>query len=369
MRQPLGNVNMTHNDKIALARPPFPWALPRRPARWLTPLLFLLVLFLILYVTEQHSAEVPLHYWYQLIPFTWPRRVETFDFRDTPAEEQCYNGTIARINAPDAPLAIPRIVHFTWGLKGDGVFTLALYLAIRAALLNIQPDEIQLHYSYLDQSNPYFQKLAPNLTLVHHDPNELLALHPRWHVAHLSDVIRLQALNTTGGIYLDSDVYALRPFDAVLRGARDAVLAHEGGNRYGLCNAVVLAKPGSRFVARWLDAYDSFREQDWNYHSVVLPRELADRHPGELCALSPTAFFWPLWTPSHVDYMHRELPAPEAARVQALLRQNGGGLYANQLAYHAWSHNSYDKYVEKLTPETIRTKNTRFNMMVRRFLD
>ena len=85
-------------------------------------------------------------------------------------------------------------------------------------------------------------------------------------------------------------------------------------------------------------------------------------------ALPPTTFFWPLWTPSHVDYMHRELPAHEAAEVGALIERNGGGLYANQLAYHAWSHNSYDKYVEKLTPETIRTKNTRFNMMVRKFL-
>ena len=321
-----------------------------------------------LYITEQHSAEEPLNYWYQLVPFSWPRRVENFDFRDTVDEQRCYNGSILRINADDVPLAIPNIVHFTWGLKGDGVFTLALYLAIRAALLNIRPDEIQLHYSYLDKTNPYFEKLAPNLTLVHHDPDELLALHPQWHVAHLSDVIRLQALNTTGGIYLDSDVYALRPFDDVLSGARDAVLAHEGGNRYGLCNAIVLAKPGSRFIARWLAEYDGFAEQDWNYHSVVLPRKLADRHPDELCALSPTAFFWPLWTPGHVDYMHRRLSASEAAEVEATVQKHGGGLYANQLAYHAWSHNSFDKYVEKLTPEAILTLDTRFNILLRKFL-
>ena len=360
---------MAQRDQYARQRLPVPWSLPRRLARWFLPVFVLLVLICILYMTERHSADVPLRYWYQLVPFSWPRRVENFDFHDTVAEQRCYNGTIRRINAADVPDAIPKIVHFTWGLKGDGVFTLALYLAIRAALLNIQPDEIQLHYSFLDRKNAYFQKLAPKLTLVHHDPDELLALHPQWHVAHLSDVIRLQALNTTGGIYLDSDVYALKPFDDILGGARDAVLGHEGGNRYGLCNAVVLAKPGSRFVGRWLDAYDDFAEQDWNYHSVVLPRKLADDHPDELCALSPTTFFWPLWTAGHVDYMHRELSAEEAKKVETTIRHNEGGLYANQLAYHAWSHNAYEKYVEKLTPEIIRARNTRFNILMRSFLD
>ena len=359
---------MARHDKFA-ARRTAPWSIPRRPLRWLAPVVFLALLVLTLGVTQQRSADLPLSYWYQLLPFTWPSRVENHDFRDTVDEQQCFNGSVSRINFDDAPVGIPRIVHFTWGLKGDGTFNLALYLAIRAALLNIQPDEIQLHYSFLDRTNPYFQRLAPNLTLVHHDPDELLALHPKWHVAHLSDVIRLQALSTTGGIYLDSDVFALRSFDDILRGPRDAVLAHEGGNRYGLCNAVVLAKPGSRFIARWLAAYDGFAEQDWNYHSVVLPRKLADRHPDELCALSPTAFFWPLWTPGHVDYMHRELRDHEAAEVQATIDRNGGGLYDNQLAYHAWSHNSYDKYVERLTREEIRTRNTRFNMILRKFLD
>ena len=361
---------MIKNDSFSPPRPPFPWALPRRrPARWLPAAFFLLFLILVLYAAEQHSDDVPLHYWYQLVPFAWPHRVENFNFRATVEEELCYNGSVERINADGVPSAIPKIVHFTWGLKGEGIFTLALYLAIRAALLNIQPDQVQLHYSYLDRTNPYFQKLEPNITLVHHDPNELHHLHPQWHVAHLADVIRLQALNATGGIYLDSDVYALRPFDKLLGGARDTIMGHEGGNRYGLCNAVVLAKPGSHFISRWLDEYEGFAAQDWNYHSVVLPRQLATSYPDELCTLSPTAFFWPLWTPGHVDYMHRELSAEQAAETEAQIEKNGGGLYENQLAYHAWSHNSFEKYVEGLTPEIIRTRHTRFNILMRRFLD
>ena len=185
----------------------------------------------------------------------------------------------------------------------------------------------------------------------------------------MSDVLRLQVLLSTGGIYFDSDVYALQSFDTILQGARDAVLGHEGGNRYGLCNAIIVAKPKSRFVARWLEEYESFSEQDWNYHSVVLPKKLANQYPDDLCALSPTAFFWPLWTESHVEYMHEELTMEEAGRVEAEVENNGGGLYGNQLAYHAWSHNSFERFVERLTPEIIREENTRFNILMRRFLN
>lgn len=343
----------------------------RRFSRWLPPITFLLfVIFVFWLWATQKANNLPTDRWYQYNPFAWPRRVENFDFHNTLEEQLCFNGSILRINSPDATFTIPRIVHITWGLKGDGTFTLALYLSIKSALVNIRPNQIQVHYTRLDEDNEYFQALKPHLTLVHHDPADMASgVQPNWHVAHMSDVMRLRALYDTGGIYMDSDVYILRSFDALLAGARDVVLGHEGGNRYGLCNALIVAKKGAPFVQRWLEHYDDFTEQDWNYHSVVLPRKLADEHPEELCALSPTTFFWPLWTPSHVDYMHAELDEDQARKVEAEVERNGGGLYANQLAYHAWSQNSYELYVGKLTPEIIRTRDTRFNILVRRFLD
>lgn len=63
----------------------------------------------------------------------------------------------------------------------------------------------------------------------------------------------------------------------------------------GLCNAMVMARPHSRFVQRWYSTYASFDSADWNYHSVVLPGKLAPFFPKEITVLNHTAFFWPLW--------------------------------------------------------------------------
>ena len=37
----------------------------------------------------------------------------------------------------------------------------------------------------------------------------------------------------------------------------------------GLCNAVIIARPGATFLERWLRTYDSFDERQWTAHSVV----------------------------------------------------------------------------------------------------
>ena len=348
----------------------------RRPLKLLLPILLFFSILSLFWSTRRPNSEFPRDKYYQLVPFLWPTRVEKYDLQSQPLERACADGSISRHNAPNVTPDIPRIVHFTWGLKGDGAFTFALYLAIRAAQASIAPSAIKIHYTRLDRENRWFKALESHLTLVYHDPAEYLDAagfgagghRKEWHVAHVADVLRLQILRDEGGIYLDSDAYALQSFDAILRGARDVVMAHEGGNRYGMANAVVVAKKGAPFVERWLKEYESFDEQDWNWHSVVLPKKLAARFPEEVCALSPTAFFWPLWTDSHVEYMHARLSGEEAREVQDRVRGHGGALYAEQLVYHAWSHNSYERFVERLTPEVVREEDTRFNILMRRFL-
>ena len=349
----------------------------KRPARFLQPAAIFTVIVFLLYLSAcRPNEELPRDKLYQYNPFAWQTRVENYNFQTTVSEQQCFNGTIPPNPDSTTLPTIPRVVHFTWGLKGDGAFTFPLYLAIKAALATIQPDEVKIHYTHLDRDNAWFLKLEHNLTLVHHDTDDIISstgLSTRdsmyWHVAHVSDVLRLQVLAAEGGIYLDSDAYALQPFDSILSGARDVVLAHEGGNRYGMANAVIVAKKGARFVQRWLGRYESFNNRNWNYHSVVLPKKLADRYPLEMCALSPTAFFWPLWTDSHVEFMHKRLDADEVLEVENRMRRYGGALFEDQLVYHAWSHQSYDRYMSRLTPEIVLEEDTRFNILMRRFID
>lgn len=63
----------------------------------------------------------------------------------------------------------------------------------------------------------------------------------------------------------------------------------------GLCNAMIMARPHSRFIQRWYNTYSSFQNSDWNFHSVILPGKLAPYFPKEITVLNHTAFFWPLW--------------------------------------------------------------------------
>ncbi|KAK1759603.1 hypothetical protein QBC47DRAFT_111642 [Echria macrotheca] len=280
---------------------------------------------------------------------------------------------------------IPNVVHFIYGLKnpltdpGAGRFDFLNYLAVRSAIVSLKPDAIYLHYTYISEppspdasadpmTNPWVKRLSPHIKLVHHPP----APDNGTQYAHLSDTMRLQFLLEDGGIYFDIDAFALRPFDRILAAPQphDVVLGHEGGNRWGLCNAIIAARANSSFVARWLRSYEHVDfGREWNYHSVLLPKEMAAEHPDEVCALAPDAFFWPTWTWRHIDWMHEPLSRAAAEHWDREIRRHGGSLFENQLAYHAWSQMAWDRYLRHLTPETVRGVDTRFNLLMRRFLE
>ena len=219
----------------------------------------------------------------------------------------------------------------------------------------------------------------------------------------MSDTLRLQILLEEGGIYLDIDVFAFKSFAPLLQsraaaaaaadgqqGQRDTILGYEGGNRWGLCNAVIVAAPNATFIRRWLDTYENvdLEKEAWNYRSVLLPKELAEQQhvfpngddggkgsgkegkQGDICSLPPDAFFWPTWTWRHVEWMHTPLRTKEEKEYwEAQIARNGGGLFENQLAYHAWGQMAWDRHLKWLTPEVIRKRDTRFNLLLRRFLE
>ncbi len=312
-------------------------------------------------------------------PFSYERQVENYDFHPTETELNCLAGTLP-LNAstpnPTKLEPIPKTVHFIWGLKeGKGSharFGFIEYLSIRSAIVSLQPTKTIIHHAALDKSSPWFRKLEKHLTLVHYDPatDPILSKTASWQAAHKADLLRLDILKREGGIYLDLDVLSLRPFDALLSGTRDVVMGHEGGNRAGMANAIIVARPNSAFINRWIDTYSTFSpSSEWNYHSVTLPKQMAKDHPDEICALPPTAFFWPTWTWRHVRYMHEKLDKETARGVEKEIERLKGALVEGQLAYHAWSQMAWGKYLSGLTPDTIRAEDTRFNILMRRFLE
>ncbi|KAI0145073.1 glycosyltransferase family 32 protein [Xylariaceae sp. FL1272] len=323
----------------------------------------------------------------QTRPYSYQYEVQK-EFTPTQEELDCLHGVTPATKSNIDP--IPNHVHFIFGLanpyekRNAGTFDFLAFLAVRSASVGIKAERVFLHYTYLADppspepnkdpySNPWVSRLKENITLVYHSPEEIDALKDRaeanWQAAHVSDVLRLKILSEQGGIYLDIDAFGLRPFTDVLKSPRDMIMGHEGGNRAGLCNAIMVARAGSSFIERWTAAYDSVDlTREWNYHSVLLPKEMQMQTPDDICTLPPDSFFWPTWTWKHVDWMHESIDKTEADHWASEIERHGGSLFENQLAYHGWSQMSWNRYLKHLTPEIIRTHDTRFNLMVRRFL-
>ncbi len=88
--------------------------------------------------------------------------------------------------------------------------------------------------------------------------------------AFAADYIRLYALYTEGGIYLDSDVEVLRPFDDLLH--LPYFLCKENSLK-GVEAATIGAEKGCEWVGKCLDYYTgkTFVNEDGSYNTIVLP--------------------------------------------------------------------------------------------------
>jgi hypothetical protein len=224
--------------------------------------------------------------------------------------------------APDG-LPIPNVVHMIFGLSpdfGHMKFGLTHYLAVLGARLHIAPAQLKWHYRFLPDG-VWWECARPALTL--HKVEDVTHVHGRpkaMRVQHKADVLRMQLLLGEGGMYIDSDVIPLRSFQD-LRKYPLVMGQEEAAGQSGLANAVILAAPNTTFMRRWWGEYASFEpDKQWAYHSVILPRALHGQHPGEVTALSGSAFFKPCWTD-----------------LTAMYDADDGYSYRDNYAVHLWT--------------------------------
>jgi hypothetical protein len=215
-------------------------------------------------------------------------RITNWDWKDTAEETFCRNRhgiehrvEHAEVFATNSKSPIPNIAHFILLSLKDEMYemTYARYLAIKAAVLRLDATEIKVHIyeNGLNINNTWWQQISDRVTLV---PRRRPAFGPQGmpiegvRLEHQSDMIRLSILAHEGGIYLDTDVYVLKPFTDLLSSPRDVLMGHEGANRFGLCNAVILSRPDSTFISEWRASYRTFNPRGWNEHSVQKPKQL-----------------------------------------------------------------------------------------------
>ncbi|WWC63305.1 uncharacterized protein I303_105905 [Kwoniella dejecticola CBS 10117] len=267
-------------------------------------------------------------------------------------------------NGNSGGMVIPNSVHYVYGLKepkyGEEVEELPYYayLAIRSALINLSPEKMYFHYKHLPRG-PWMQLLLPHLTLVETEVPDQIYGNKLDHFAHKADVLRLLAMKYSGGIYLDIDIYVIKPFDDLLYHPTTLGMEASPDSRRtaldpeGLCNAIIISQPHSSFIDRWLSSYESFDGGNWAGHSVVKPWEIARTYPDEVQVLNERAFFWPMWHGEEIKKTHEEGSFD--------FEKTG------QYAYHAWESIAMG-YLSKLSPKSIRENDNSFNRMVRKFV-
>ncbi len=278
---------------------------------------------------------------------------------------------------------VPNILHFIFGMApdfGGKPFSLVHYLSVKSAVELNKPQAAYIHYQF-EPSGEYWEKAKPYLTLNRITAPEHILGNRLHHVAHMADVVRLKMLKETGGIYLDLDTISVKPLTELLDCSfligqelripytpknfrqkikyairkRAGLVKKKTNESTGLCNAVLFSEKNSDFVNHWLDSYTSFRSKGrdkfWNEHSVRVPEQLAQKYPQSIRVLGPYAFHYPLFNEEGLRSMFEE-------------DQEFPGAYL----HHLWESFSWDKYLVGMTENGIRSRDSTYNKIARKFL-
>lgn len=265
---------------------------------------------------------------------------------------------------------IPNIIHFIY--FGGRPFNLMSYLAVRSAFEVNKPDKIYMHCD-IEPEGEYWQRSKKYFEIrLMEPPKNMFGLDIK-HPAHQSDIARILILQNEGGIYLDTDTMCNRPILDLTKDLielEQIIMGEEylRGKKIGLCNAVVVAEPGAHFLGRWLDGFDpslslwkGFRSEStleaidkyYSEISIKYSHFLSNYYPEEIKVVDRKHFFFP----SHAeDELH-----------DFFVENNGG--YEDCYVFHTWASIGWENYLKNLSEEEIKTKDTNFNVLARKFLD
>ncbi|MGN6495648.1 MAG: glycosyltransferase [Agriterribacter sp.] len=252
---------------------------------------------------------------------------------------------------------IPNILHFIYGLEkdfGNKPFSLAHYLAIKSACVVNRPEKIFFYYKYLPSGTWWDQTLEMIEPIQISVPIQIFG-NKLCHFAHKADVLRLLILFKFGGIYMDIDTISIKSLQPLR--IHQCVMAEEtlSGEVVGLCNAVILASKGNAFLKCWLSSYQTFRSKGrdayWCEHSVLMPLHLSKLYPDLIEVLPENAFHYPSYTQENLQMLFEECSS-----------------FPDAYLHHLWETFSYDKYLATLSIDYIKSVDTTYNLIARRFL-
>jgi len=247
---------------------------------------------------------------------------------------------------------IPNRIHFCFGLADPpSPFTFAHYLAAKSAFMVNRPERLTISYAHAP-GGKWWERAREFATFEQMQLRSTVFDRPLHHFAHRAGVFRVKRLIRQGGIYLDMDTLCLRPFTPLL--VHECVMAHQ--NPGGLCDATILAAPGSLFMRRWWNEYAWFRskghDEHWDEHAVAVPYQLSQLPDlkNSIHLLRRNAFFYPHPTEIERLFEHEDLSG-----------------FKDSYSIHLWESISGPDLFQ-LTPQSIREGKSAYCQLARRFL-
>lgn len=271
---------------------------------------------------------------------------------------------------------IPDHFHFVFGLKPqDEPFHLAWYLCLRSCIEVNNPARVSLYYHH-EPYGEWWDRIRPALELIRVEPEDFITGSDAYRqhqegrfirqagldYAHQSDFIRLRALREHGGVYADIDTLFVRPYPVEFYDV-PCVMGTENpaGGEDTLCNALIMAEPGSRFIDNWLQRMYQVFDGSWNRHSCIEPALLRRQMPDTIRIVPRDVFFhYPYTSDGLADLFGRVTEVPDAV-----------------CSIHMWSHLWWEPWRTDfvrfhngmLTEKFIREVDTTYNLVARRYLD
>lgn len=204
---------------------------------------------------------------------------------------------------------IPNIYHFVFGLRPQTEpFHLMHYVCLASCLEVNRPDRVVVHL-HNQPYGPLWDRIYPHIEvqpILEHerrlDLNYRDDTIKRFAYAHVSDFIRLRVLHEQGGVYADMDTLFVAPPPAALFGescvmGRERVDVGAPSSPEGsLCNALIMAEPGSPFIQTWIERMPGAFDGSWSNHSTFLPYRLSREFPHWIRVEPENRFFALDWT-------------------------------------------------------------------------
>ena len=204
---------------------------------------------------------------------------------------------------PRDRMIVPNIVHWIWIYHNPKTMLFHHYVSALSAVRIQKPDRFFLWHNtrptgqYWDMLVTEARSSGIEMVYKKTELPEKVFDQTLSGLEHKTDVQRLTAITTFGGIYMDSDVIILKPLDPLF--CYNVTLGLDTDR--ALFNGIIVAAPDAQFLHDWYDEYRTYKPNVWNYNSVQVPFKLWQRNP-DLIHVEHTTMNLPNWKETKYIY-------------------------------------------------------------------